>query len=107
MTTDNHSFKSRAGIESNICSFFVVFQATKLRRKNNRKTLCSEEEATRRIGALLLLSRKLYVNMASKIFTVFTIYRATKLQREIDEKPYAGKKAQSDEFYPERGQEII
>lgn len=61
MTTDNHSFKSRADIESNICSFFVVFQATKLRRKNNRKTLCSEEEATRRIGAFFFRSRKLHV----------------------------------------------
>lgn len=44
MTTDDQSFKSRADIASNICSFFIVFQATKLRRKTIEKLYAAKKK---------------------------------------------------------------
>ena len=44
MTTDDHSFKSRADIVSNICSFFIVLQATKLRRKTIEKLYAAKKK---------------------------------------------------------------
>lgn len=44
MTTDDHSFKSRADIVSNICSFFIVLQATKLRRKTIEKLYAADKK---------------------------------------------------------------
>ncbi len=56
MTTDNHSFKSRADIASNICSFFIILQVRST-QEINRKTLCRERNSMRRIGAFNFSTR--------------------------------------------------
>ena len=54
-------FKSRADIASNICSFFIVFQATKLRRKTIEKLYAAKKkDATNKMSGFRLIHKIIY-----------------------------------------------